>query len=165
MLLLLFVSFVLCAKEKCGNYHHTKFYDEHKLNKDDYFVSSTYDDKDPCIMISNEEFRKLYPQFSKGNDVEHIVDTANSEYGCEKSIMGNLVMANSIWNRQIGNMCWDDVKVEKREIYGEIFDRAVDNVRRCCKTETINFFSIMIITIIVFVALIGLIVYIYYKID
>lgn len=69
-------------------------------------------------------------------NMEHIIDIKNSlpELGPEydRNILGNLVMAYSTWNKQVGNLpSWDEIKSEKGEIYGEIFETAMEHVRRC----------------------------------
>lgn len=162
MLLLLFIGIVLSAREKCGNQSHTKYYNEHlPIKKELFFVANTFDDMDPCTPISNQEFRDLYPQYAEW-DVEHIIDTANTiDNTCSKDFMGNLVMANREWNRQIGQMCWKYVQVEKDEVYGEIFAKALYNVKRCCKIGTINYSSIIIIIVCMLVALAGILFFIY----
>jgi len=83
----------------------------------------------------------LYKKYTLGQDVEHIIDTANSEPDlekCDKNIRGNLILANHIWNTQIGQLCWKHVKDEKSTVYGEIFLKAMHNVRQCCSKSQPN---------------------------
>lgn len=52
--------------------------------------------------------------------VEHIIDKVNSDpelNGLDVNIVGNLVMAYSRWNQQVGQLKWDNVVAEKQEIY------------------------------------------------
>lgn len=68
-------------------------------------------------------------------NMEHIIDSGNSkvEFGSEydKNILGNYVMAYSTWNRQVGQLSWEDIKIEKKEIYTDVFDRAYQVVKTC----------------------------------
>ena len=51
-------------------------------------------------------------------------------------IRGNLIISIGVWNTQVGNMCWDDVEVEKRKVYGnQIMDFALSSVKACCQEE------------------------------
>lgn len=162
MLLLLLIGIVLSAREKCGNYSHTRYYNEHlPIKREDFFIIGTFDNRDPCTPISNQAFRKLYPQYDD-LDVEHIIDNQFSvDNNCNKNYMGNLVMANREWNQQVGQMCWKDVQNEKNEVYGEIFALALYNVKKCCKIGNVSFSSIMIIATCMLVALVGIVFFIY----
>jgi len=57
---------------------------------------------------------------------------------CNKNIMGNLLLADSSWNRGMGQLCWEQVKVEKSQVYGPIFYKAMNNVRKCCGLDTLT---------------------------
>jgi hypothetical protein len=85
--------------------------------------------------------------------VEHIIDVSNSIDGY-LYILGNLILSNSSWNRGLGNFCWENVKTEKEEVYGDIFKKAYENVQTC-KTRGENstsFDSLYTITIVVLFA-------------
>lgn len=66
-------------------------------------------------------------------EVEHIIDRRNTPYvNCSPNILGNVVMVYGLWNNQIGQMCWNDIKTEKFEVYGKgIFCNALRNVIEC----------------------------------
>lgn len=72
--------------------------------------------------------------------MDHIVDIKNSLHGYQEQdfmILGNVVMAYSTWNIQIGQLAWESVKLEKREIYGpDIFDAAMEHVMRCASLRS-----------------------------
>uniref|UniRef100_A0A6C0C7G7 Uncharacterized protein n=1 Tax=viral metagenome TaxID=1070528 RepID=A0A6C0C7G7_9ZZZZ len=136
----LFTLFLVtfAAKEKCNALHSTFFNNNYGKTSARFFVKETFAYTDPCGVITNAEFSKQYPQFKSGNDVEHIIDTAFSEYelrDCDKNIIGNLVMADRSWNRGVGQLCWENVKTEKMIVYEDIFQQAMNNVRKCCNLE------------------------------
>ncbi len=135
-IILLLLAIAFAARETCTARTHSKFYDEHYVKADiKFFVPETFQYTDPCTPMTNLVFRKQYPQYLEGNQVEHIVDKENSEPEldrCNKHIIGNLVLANATWNMGMGNMCWRDIKVEKSQVYGYIFQKAMDNVKQCC---------------------------------
>lgn len=139
-ILLTFLTIVYAASNKCTTTTHSKFYLANYSNPDvKFFEPTTYHNDDPCIVITNGKFRTLHSQYLKNNQVEHIIDISNSEpelAECRKDIMGNLVMANGQWNRGVGQLCWSDVKAEKSLVYGDIFQKALDSVKKCCSIET-----------------------------
>lgn len=145
LLFTILISFSIAAKKECNKHSsaHSKFY-EINYNKTStrFFVRETYNlSSDPCESMSNQKFRLLHKKYVLGQDVEHIIDTANSEPDlakCDKNIRGNLILADHIWNTQIGQLCWDYVKAEKSIVYGTIFQKAMDNVRKCCKLTDDN---------------------------
>lgn len=138
----LFILFSIysCAKKECTQTTHSTFYNTNygKPNVK-FFIKETYNDNNPCEQITNKNFRDLHALFKNGNHVEHIVDITNSEpelSHCTKNIMGNLVLANSGWNQGVGQLCWDYVKIEKSQVYGDIFKKAMDNVKKCCEVDS-----------------------------
>lgn len=92
------------------------------LNDNGYYCTGDWcnNDKYSC---------QTYPCY----EVEHIIDTQNSIYNeYNKDILGNMIMAYSKWNKQIGKMKWDYVEIEKREIYGDnVVDMAIKNIEKC----------------------------------
>lgn len=136
--ILLDVSFG--ARKDCVSPHSSFYTNNYGKTNVLFFAQQTYKYNDPCEPVTNNNFRNnLYPQYKEGRDVDHIVDISNSEEElseCDKNIMGNLVLADSGWNRGVGNLCWRYVKAEKQMIYGDIFDRAMYNVRYCCGLDT-----------------------------
>lgn len=82
----------------------------------------------------------IYGEFACGEfpncyHVEHIIDRSNAMKeldGYNKDILGNVVMAYSKWNSQVGQLVWPYVEAEKREIYGDrIMDFAISSIRKC----------------------------------
>jgi hypothetical protein len=59
--------------------------------------------------------------------MEHIIDTKIS--GSDGNILGNLIMANSSWNRGSPDTAM------KQEVYGEIYWKAIHNIERCKKCD------------------------------
>jgi hypothetical protein len=102
-----------------------------KLLNDNYIqcsgswcVNGEYSCKNP---VNGKTFTSCY-------HMEHITDRKNSDSEFEKydkDILGNVVMAYGVWNMQVGQLNWEDIKAEKREIYGVIFDRAYSLVKAC----------------------------------
>lgn len=132
LIIITFIAINFAAKDTCTS----SFYKEnYKKTNIKFFVPETYDITNPCELITPTQFRKLYPQYLKNNHVEHIIDHANSEQTlqhCNKDIRGNMILANADWNRQVGQLCWDNVKKEKIDVYGNIFRTALDAVTKCC---------------------------------
>ena len=72
-------------------------------------------------------------------NAEHIIDLKQSgdEYkNCNKNILGNLVMAYSKWNNEVGTSSgfksnWEAIKREKESVYKEIFEMADFFVKNC----------------------------------
>lgn len=68
--------------------------------------------------------------------VEHIIDQ-NGPVGCSwcKSIPGNLIMASGEWNSDVGGLAGRNFTasaLEKRFIYGGIYDKALSHIIACC---------------------------------
>lgn len=80
--------------------------------------------------------------------VEHIIDKVNSDPeldGLDVNIVGNLVMAYSKWNQQVGQLKWDNVVAEKQEIYTTfLFQKARHFVLTCNQPSTSTDISSMI---------------------
>lgn len=72
---------------------------------------------------------------NKCYNVEHIIDKnyaipALANY--DKNIFGNIIMAYGVWNQQIGNLQWQCVEAEKREIYSDdIVNKAIEYIKKC----------------------------------
>jgi hypothetical protein len=66
-------------------------------------------------------------------EVEHIVDQKNTPFNsCNRYILGNLIMAYGKWNYEVGQPCWDSIKMEKMNVYGKtIFCSAIKNIIEC----------------------------------
>lgn len=162
MLFWLFVGIVLSAKEYCTN-ASTDFYNKNYKYHARFYVPSTFDDKDACVTMTSENFMSLYPQYAEWV-VDHIIDIENSidDY-CGKYIMGNMIMVNGEWEQQVTNLCWRDAKQEKSNIYGDIYGKALYNVRRCCKIGEINYSSFVIIIVSIFIMLCMIVFYIYQR--
>ena len=65
--------------------------------------------------------------------VEHIIDSS-SRSGLSSectNIAGNMIMAYSKWNRGLGDLSYEDSTNEKKEVYGDIYDRALANIMTC----------------------------------
>lgn len=80
--------------------------------------------------IDGEFSCKGYPCY----EMEHIIDLKHSlgfnEHDME--ILGNVIMAYSVWNREMGHLKWENVENEKRAVYGNnIVDRAMQNIIKC----------------------------------
>jgi len=124
------------ARPTCAQRTQTDYYLRNKGAPAALFYFNTRQVEDKCQVISNSEFRKQYSQLTPKEHVEHIIDINNGPselLNCNKQIRGNMIIANGDWNRQVGQLCWKDVSVEKRLVYGdEIFNSAYDAVRSCC---------------------------------
>jgi len=137
---ILFVLFItsFAARKNCNALHSNFFSDNYGKTNTQFFVRETFTFIDPCETITNSKFRAKYPQYLSDNQVEHIIDKENSEQDletCDKNIIGNLVLANGAWNMGAGQLCWDNAKIEKSLVYGDIFPQAMDNVHKCCHTN------------------------------
>jgi hypothetical protein len=172
--ILISTTFATEGNIKCDKLH-SQVYDEYKGNYDVLRQKNTYggnfDDK--CMELG-EEYREKYINILKNHNincqgkwcvhgtysckgvesecyqVEHIVDRKNTPYkDCGTNILGNVIMAYGLWNRQVGQLCWENVYAEKKEIYGEdIVCQAIRNIVSCgncnvslpeeCKTYTIK---------------------------
>lgn len=49
-----------------------------------------------------------------------------------------MILADSSWNRGVGGLCWDYVKMEKSQVYGNIFNEAYNNVKKFCGMSTVS---------------------------
>ena len=132
-------AIVFAARKDCGP-QHSLFYNKNHGKLDvTFFVPETYDDTNSCELIENTGFKKLYPTHLRGNDMEYIIDKENSEpelENCNKNIKGNMILANRVWKKDIGNLCWIYVKKEKFNIYGNIFSKAMLHVKQCCGSNS-----------------------------
>lgn len=132
------------AVNKPCTHSFTKYFEQHRLHiPKDFFYPKTLSSatgKDRCEPYSNDRLRKEYASWIKSTDqVEHMIDRNNGPpelAHCNKNIRGNLVMAIGAWNQEVGQLCWDDVAREKRNVYGnEAFEYAYQSVKTCCGTE------------------------------
>lgn len=131
------------AIKECRTSQHSKYYlNNYGKTNNRFFISETYENNNPCEIIDNNKFRKLYSQYINSNvQVEHIIDLQNSEPEleyCNKNIRGNMILADGNWNQGVGQLCWDYVKMEKSQVYGNIFNDAYNNVKKCCGMGTIG---------------------------
>ena len=131
------------ATKKCVSQHSSFFNDNYGKTNYRFYIPETYENTNPCEVIDNIKFRKIYNQYTVGNniDVEHIIDLQNSEpelESCNKNIRGNMILADRSWNRGVGGLCWDYVKMEKSQVYGNIFNQAYNNVKKCCGMSTVG---------------------------
>lgn len=127
----------------------TKIFDIYKNNVDLLYMRESFN-LDTCKTYSNRKqfvsmliknniacrghcYQSSYIYNSPNNyQAEHIIDLKNSILeNCNKNIYGNLVMAYGKWNMEIGQLTWTDVEKEKRLVYGDIFDKAIENIKIC----------------------------------
>lgn len=139
LLVLSLSNFCFGAKKLCVSRHTGFFYENYNNSNALFFIRETFapDGSNRCHHITNDYYRNvLYSNINKqGIDTEHIIDLKNSEPeldDCDKEILGNMILANRSWNRAVGSLCWEYVKAEKLQVYGDIFNEAMRNVRECC---------------------------------
>jgi hypothetical protein len=159
MLFLLFLSASACVTT-CGKEHTAFFLANWHNNPDLFFVHLPYDDR--CQEISNANLRKEFPSEVAGRDIEHIIETANDlpEYAqCKRNIRGNLVAADSTWNKQVGNLCCAYTDAEKRIVYGpKRYTAAQSAVIECCTDPSMNFLFALVCMAIVSITIICMLV-------
>lgn len=179
---------------------NTPIYEQYKLGlfKDTIYLQNTYlgYDLNPCERITDRrKYVKILEEqgikcsgswcdlnggfsckTSMANcyNMEHIIDSRNSlsELGEEydRDILGNLVMAYSKWNQQVGNLpSWNEIKQEKREVYGDIFEKAMFNVKYCYElknsiTEIAGMMETIASAIFIFL-IVGFLVILMIKVD
>lgn len=158
LLLLIFkFKFAYSGNVKC-NHVHSDTFENYKNNYDVLSLKYTYRGSfnDKCMDLG-EDYRERYIDVLMANNikcigkwcnnntyscentnpecyqVEHIVDRKNTPYkNCNTNILGNVIMAYGLWNRQMGQLCWNNTYVEKKIIYGEyIVCQAIKNVIDC----------------------------------
>lgn len=145
MLIFLFiVSIVDCATNiKCTKNYHTNTY-KYCINNDipleSLFIRKTYlNGEDPCYPLDDYTYRRILEQNNisqpHGFIVSHIIDTENSVDGY-LYILGNLILSNSSWIKNMDSFCWDNVKEEKEIVFKDIFDEAYKNVLECKERGT-----------------------------
>lgn len=176
ILIIAYLTLVQCASNKeCIEDQHTNAYLSCKndgRSLDTLFLADTFLSTDPCYPIDNTGYRKILTSMNieqpSGFDVEHIIDVSNSIDGY-LYIVGNMVLSNSSWNRGLGNFCWDNVKNEKSEVYGDIFDQAYHNVLECKRRglseESDSLIKVALLTtvFILSILLTGLLIYNIYR--
>lgn len=141
--LLIFVARALAA----GAYPTAAYAADHDLFDAGTFLPSI--GYDACTPLTNQQYRALLGSLRVGctgawcvngtfsckqsdcYEVEHIIDRANSHNNCGRDIAGNMIMAYSRWNHQLGALSWQDVREEKSRVYGRIFLQAMDNILKC----------------------------------
>lgn len=152
----LLISIVYGASQnECKQDQHTTAYKtclEDGRPLQSLFIRNTFLNDDPCYPIDNNQYRKILSEKHidqpDGFDVDHIIDVSNSIDGY-LYILGNLILSNSSWNRGLGNFCWENVKNEKDEVYGDIFKEAYNNVQMCKnRGENISKFDSLYIIVI-----------------
>lgn len=162
-LLILFalVIYVYAARANSGAKSYTKY-----INSSNLFINETFQMRYKCRRFDGREeyLRKTlmklpyFINFSK-YDVEHIIDKNNSIWPrCDKDIYGNIILANSSWNRAMGQRTWHLVEDEKKYVYGAIFNKAKDNVLYCCRRDNIIWYVILFIYIIMIMLALGIII-------
>src|ERR1044071_832591 len=127
-LIIVFLTICFAARDTCTTSFFKNNYGKTNIK---FFIPETYDNTNPCQQMTNTQFRNLYKKYNS-YEVEHIIDHKNSEptlLHCNKDIRGNMVLADAVWNKQVGQLCWDNVKKEKSLVYGTVFQRAFDAVR------------------------------------
>jgi hypothetical protein len=154
-----FLFFALYNSMELDCNERTKIFQEHNTDNTNsfYFVKESYsagEAPDKPNSINNQKFRDAVANKSKCNyehcindewkcdatnqecyHVEHIIPKAHNIpelSGCDVNIFGNLIMAYGKWNNQLSNK----YLAEKRIIYGDIFDKAYNEVYFNCKKQT-----------------------------
>lgn len=145
LILALIIVTTSAAVHHGGPQYYTKYY-----NDSDLFLNDTFIRPRCKIYTSRQEFlKRLNMTSADGYDVEHIIDEKHSMFsGCNKNIYGNIILANSSWNRALGIRTWKWVSAEKEHVYGSIFIQAKHNVRHCCEQDDDVGNIIIIISII-----------------
>lgn len=159
LILLICIYNINGAKEHSDKVHTQTYYEwkSGDFTKTLYLEDTFIENGDICRQIDRQSYIKYLEDnnifcygdwcsadgsFSCSSDstncynMEHIVDLSNSlfdDYPEEsKKILGNVIMAYGKWNNQIGQLEWDNVEKEKREIYGNtIVSAAIENIARC----------------------------------
>lgn len=133
---------VFAAQKPCTTKHSTFYNNNHTDNKS-FFVPETLvgtGKLHPCQVISYTQFNNDIKNYQRsGWTVDHIIDLQNSDpelADCQKHIRGNMILVNSQWAQDMKKLCWDNAKIEKKEIYGAIFNKAIENIRMCCKPKS-----------------------------
>ena len=159
----LFIGPILCAQQRCGK-PNTEIYEQYKNRLEDLYQANTFGGKfdDKCMDLGSN-YRQRYIGILDSNNigctgpwcidgkfacnryndtcyhVEHMVDLSNTPFtGCNinANILGNVIMAYGVWNKQVGQLCWDDVFEEKRKVYGtKVMCDAIANIVDCHKEE------------------------------
>lgn len=166
MMIVFTLLFVLVGGAKIdGSNGHTKVYTN--MLESLYIKQTYFDMKDIRCSPVNSRAEYVAILASRGiTDIpsdswhmEHIIDQNGTPYAQNKNILGNLIMANATWNRQIGQLTWSAVEREKRAVYGEIFDLALSSVVECGESDDVCVYILyIIITIPIFVILIAIVV-------
>lgn len=188
--LLLFISIIRGARDCTNENMHTNAYNiyKEKHSLSELFILKTFGGflkMDPCTPFTGD-YRKLLIENgitcegkwcgpnngfnctgtnTECYHIEHIIDKTNSGIEGDKLIIGNLIMAYGRWNVQIGQLCWPSVMIEKGEIYGGIFDMALDNVRKCNEAkfdvfgDHVQLWVLILVAMMLFIVCVGIIVY------
>ncbi len=152
----------ILAARTSSTREHTETYRQWKEGNFhfNFFLTDTFLQEHRCTALSEDgtERRKQYLKLLQDNDIpcsgdwciddkfkcqrgnsqscynlEHIIDISNSMLEHQnKNIVGNIIMAYGKWNQQVGQLVWQNVEIEKREIYGnDIVNRAMLNIQYC----------------------------------
>ena len=133
---------------------------------------------DPCLIISNAEYRRMLNKFipctetlclngtfncpksviSNCYHVEHIYDTRDNNLS---DIVVNRVMAWGKWNMALGRLSYNDSLQEKTEIYGsELMEQVYIQLLKCQQKSSRNNtfgYTIILVSVILGIALVLLI--------
>jgi len=130
----------MTIRSECGSKHSQFYIDNHDKSADVFFLKHTRYDSGITVIVcesfTSTDFRELFDSRTlKGQDVVNIIDIENLDsklQNCDIDIRGNLVLANSLWNESMGQLCSNDVTKEKIEIYGDIYRKALNDIKQCC---------------------------------
>lgn len=208
ILLISYIHCIYCAKTN-SNKKHSDIYNNYKNNEfpiSDFYMKNTFGGNllsiDKCKpYTTRKEFINTlnrlnikcsgkwcncdgtykYISLYKSYEIEHIIDLKNSELNnCNKNIYGNIVLTYGLWNRQVGNLNWNNAKKEKSEIYGNIVNKALLNIIDCdpeCENNNnidnhieykyiyycIGILSFVVMLIFMLIFIIGIITYLIIK--
>jgi hypothetical protein len=161
LILIILLHTCQCARSTCSPKSHTEAYLKNKNTLTSLFYPIARQVTNLCEPITNTAFRKEYPWLTSADEVEHIIDINNSPgelENCNKRIRGNMIIANGQWNRQVGQLCWKDVSVEKKLVYGdEIYNSAYNSVLSCCQIapkigDVVGVIIVIVVVLTLFVA-------------
>lgn len=144
------LNIIDCANPR-GKVQHTKLYS--LMAHEELYMKESFGNKiDACkkyttrtefintlnkynIICTGRWCNNNYKYITSSNsyEVEHIIEVHHSELNnCNKNIYGNIIFAYGKWNRQVGQLNWNNCKNEKVEVYGKtIVDTAIKNIIKC----------------------------------
>ena len=188
------VECLYLQKEPCD--FHTETYLNYKHNKSavatDMFLPLTYGgylNVNSCLTFNPSDYREYISllgniscsgslctngTFGSLLDVEYIIDLKYSILSnCSHNIYGNIVLTNHIWAQEMKYKSWKIIQEEKKHVYGKIFNRATEHIKKCHHDDAqshkisdkvvilITFLSIFVCCLVVLVVFIvvGAIIY------